>query len=191
MNTPLRVLTVCTGNVCRSPAAERLLRTSLDGLGLEIRSAGTGALVGHAIAAPMAERLRALGVDTTRFAARQLSPQMVQGADLVLALAREHRSAAVTLHPPAVRRAFTLREFARLTALVSPEDIDSAAVSGRAPDRLTALMRLAALNRGHATAPPADDDVIDPWGKDGSVYDASLSQISTAVAQILQALRTS
>ncbi len=43
---PFKILTVCTGNICRSPLAEGLLRKVLRGLPVEVSSAGTGALVG-------------------------------------------------------------------------------------------------------------------------------------------------
>ena len=51
------ILAVCTGNVCRSPAVERLLASKL-GPTVSVRSAGTHALVGHPISEPMAALLR-------------------------------------------------------------------------------------------------------------------------------------
>mgnify|MGYP002738687724 CR=1 FL=1 len=51
--SPYRILTVCTGNVCRSPAAERLLEHTLNP-SVTVRSAGTRALVGEPIHPPMA-----------------------------------------------------------------------------------------------------------------------------------------
>ena len=51
------ILTVCTGNICRSPAVERLLTRKL-GPTVSVSSAGTHALVGHPIAEPMASLLR-------------------------------------------------------------------------------------------------------------------------------------
>ena len=51
------ILTVCTGNLCRSPAAERLLASKL-GPTVKVSSAGTHALVGQPISEPMAALLR-------------------------------------------------------------------------------------------------------------------------------------
>ena len=50
------ILAVCTGNVCRSPAVERLLASKL-GPTVRVSSAGTHALVGHPISEPMAALL--------------------------------------------------------------------------------------------------------------------------------------
>ncbi|MCC7128594.1 MAG: hypothetical protein IT192_07250, partial [Microbacteriaceae bacterium] len=41
-----RILTVCTGNICRSPLAEALLAKELKGLPVAVESAGTGAIDG-------------------------------------------------------------------------------------------------------------------------------------------------
>jgi len=59
---PFSILTVCTGNVCRSPAVERLLSTEL-GPTVQVSSAGTHALVGHPISQPMAALLTASGIE--------------------------------------------------------------------------------------------------------------------------------
>src|SRR5690606_41368685 len=52
------LLIVCTGNVCRSPAIERLFRSAFaEGSGITVHSAGTGALVGEPIQGPMVQLL--------------------------------------------------------------------------------------------------------------------------------------
>jgi protein-tyrosine phosphatase len=185
----LTVLAVCTGNVCRSPAVERLLRLRL-GLddSIVVASAGTNALVGHPIAEPMAELLAGLGAETSGFAARRLTPAMVAAADVVVALTRAHRSAVVTLHPAAVRRSFTLRELARLVARVDPSALDEAAQGPGAGARLVALLPLAAAQRSSGPVTPEADDVVDPWRRQPSVYRESVTQISPAVDVLARAL---
>src|SRR5215217_9257195 len=107
------ILAVCTGNVCRSPAVERLLTSKL-GPTVTVSSAGTHALVGHPIAAPMGWLLLDSGVEPASFKARRLSEQMLKEADLILSMTRAQRGLVDELWPAAVRRTFTLREFARL-----------------------------------------------------------------------------
>jgi protein-tyrosine phosphatase len=82
---PFSILAVCTGNVCRSPAVERLLATKL-GPTVTVRSAGTHALVGHPISDPMAALLTDSGIEPDSFEARRLSENMLKEANLVLTM---------------------------------------------------------------------------------------------------------
>ncbi|KAE8764393.1 low molecular weight phosphatase family protein [Georgenia thermotolerans] len=180
------ILAVCTGNVCRSPAVERLLRPVLgNSEGVTVHSAGLGALVDAPIDEPMADLLRAQGADVGGFAARQITEPMVREADLILPLTREHRASVVALHPAAVRRTFTLRELARLADQVDRDELAAASWPGTSPaDRLAALVPLAAARRAHV---PAElDDVVDPFRRTPQVYKESLAQIVPAVQTIAQ-----
>lgn len=85
----MEILFICTGNICRSPMAEGLLRRMLAARavkGVAIRSAGTHAMDGrpaepHAVAAA-----RELGADISAHNARSLDREMVAGADLILVM---------------------------------------------------------------------------------------------------------
>jgi protein-tyrosine-phosphatase len=89
------VLLVCTGNICRSPLAEALLKRELDQRGtdgIEVSSAGTGAWEG----APASEGayLVALehGLDLSSHRAQLLTRDVVKESDLILTMARHHRA---------------------------------------------------------------------------------------------------
>lgn len=114
----LSVLFVCVGNVCRSPLAQGLLEHRLAELGaagrVEVSSAGVRATPGAAIHPTSLSDLRALGGDLDGFGARRLSDAMVRDADLVLAATRNVRSAVLHESPAAMRRSFTIVEFAEL-----------------------------------------------------------------------------
>jgi len=91
----MNVLLVCTGNTCRSPMAEEILRQALAARGIEgitVASAGTGAWDG----APVSEGayLVALehGLDLSGHRARLLTREVVEEADLILTMARHHRA---------------------------------------------------------------------------------------------------
>lgn len=183
-----RVLTVCTGNICRSPQAEQLLRLGLAAVpGVEVASAGTGALVDHPQTPQSAAIATRFGVtDASAHRARQLERQMIIDSDLVLALAREHRRHVVEEVPAAVRKTFTLREFALLAASVTDDDLDDA----RSPldgDSLDAKLRaavVAAASLRGVVAPfeNADDaDVVDPYRQSDEVYETSAAQLVPAV----------
>lgn len=176
-----RVLHVCTGNICRSPMAERLMVLGLAQRSLtdvEVTSAGTWGHSGSPMEPHALTTLAEYGVDGEDFRARELVAEHVVAADLVLAATREHRAAAVVLQPRAAARTFTLREFARLVAAVDPAQLPfgDVAESGRA------LVRLAAAQRGLVPPDsPRDDDLSDP-------YHAPASQFARCAALVEQAL---
>jgi protein-tyrosine phosphatase len=197
--SPLRVLVVCSGNICRSPAVERLLSARLGAAvqgrpvtgslmpAIEIGSAGTGALVGRPMTRAMAHLVQEHGGDPAGFTSRQLEASMIRSADLVIGLTRKHRSAVVELVPAAVRRTFTLRELARLAADVDPSSLPGA--NATTADRLRALVPLAALRRGLAPHRPADDDVVDPFRGDAALYERSFGQLLPAVETLTAVVR--
>lgn len=182
------VLMVCTGNVCRSPVGERLLLVKLQqrlggsSTSVTVASAGVRALVGSPMMAASHERLLALGGDADGFAARALHVDIVTGADLILAMARDHRRAVVQMQPSAIRRVFTLRELARLA-----QTVDAGSLTPSSPsERLRALLPLAAAQRGQ-TPPlrPQDDDVVDPYGASSTVHRRAAAHIEEALTQLV------
>jgi protein-tyrosine phosphatase len=161
-----RILHVCTGNICRSPMAERLTRAGLERrLGPDadrflVESAGTWGHSGSPMEPHALSTLASYGIDGADFRARELVAEHVVGADLVLGATREHRAAAVVLHPRAASRTFTLREFARLVSAVEPAQLTADDVVERA----RALVRAAAGRRGLVPPDsPSDDDLVDPY----------------------------
>lgn len=187
------ILTVCTGNICRSPLAESLLRLLLGGLPVTVHSAGTHAMAGDGMT-PQNQRIASdLGVQQPQtHRAKQLSLEHLREADLVLALGREHRRAIVELLPRASRQTFTLREFARLAQVVTADDLEQQ--RGSTPiDHLRGAVEAAALLRG--TIPPlenpSDDDVVDPYRQSDEVYRLSADQLVPAVHTTALLLRRS
>ena len=115
-----RVLVVCVGNICRSPTAEWLLRHRLKRDGVIIESAGLAALVGNPID-PIAESVLAdHGVSAAGHVARQLTPDMINAADIVLVMDRRHMSAVHAQVPHARGKTFLLGRWQNDAAVPDP-----------------------------------------------------------------------
>jgi protein-tyrosine phosphatase len=95
-------------------------------------------------------------------------------------MTRAQRGLVVELWPPAVRRAFTLREFARLLSWVDP----AALPAGSPAERLRAAVPLAAAV-GRERMSSDEDDVVDPFRLSKAVYEASFAQIASAVDAVV------
>lgn len=187
------ILFVCTGNVCRSPAAERLLRRDLDRVGggiaglsgVDVSSAGTGALVGDPVSPPMAALMEQVGADASGFAARQLTPSLVRTADLIITMTSAHRRETVTMLPAAVQRTFVLGELAHMLDGVDGDEIAAAGgASGSTSDRIRAAMTVAKRHRTPGVDPA--EDIVDPYGRSNSVYATSFEQIQAALEPLLR-----
>lgn len=180
---PFRILAVCTGNICRSPMAERLLQHGLDAASpgsFSVRSAGTGALVGSAMDPQVEGYVHVFGASAEGFVSRQLTAGILQGQDLVLALTREHRSRIVELSPALLKKTFTLRELARILPGVPGE-------SGAAPaDRWRLALTRALRARTRHAVDPKEDDVVDPYGRADHVYQQMMRELSPAVQSLIE-----
>ena len=159
-----QVLLVCTGNICRSPMAEALLRSALQrhpgDAAPAVASAGTIARDG-APAMPEAVKAAAeLGVDVSSHSAHRLRPEDIRDADLIVGMAAEHLEDVQALVPDAQSRTFTLKELVRLL-----EDTGSRPVDATASDVGVAVVVSDAHRRRTGSPAIADeDDVMDPLG---------------------------
>ncbi len=152
-----RVLFVCTGNQCRSPMAEALLRAKLpEDSRIQVASAGT---IGNGTPPPdhavrlMAER----GLDIEDRPSRPLDHEMLEEADLVVAMARQHLVEVGAMAPAALERSFTLTDL-----------LDRAGqASGRGPEEsVSHWARRMSAGRTPASilSLPSSGDIPDPIG---------------------------
>lgn len=173
MTERFTVLFVCVGNVCRSPLAEAVLRARLDErLGdlsdaVTVESAGIKALVGSPVDPMVVSELERLGLPTPSGTARQLTSDMVKRADLVLTASKDLRSDVLEKTPSALRRTFTIREFAAL-------------VNGAKSASPKALVAEAVRRRSAANV--RDYDIADPRGRGSRAHRKAADLIAVSVS---------
>lgn len=85
----MRVLFVCTGNICRSPFAEAVARRE----GVDVESAGLTAYAGDESPEDAIAVARELGFDLSSHRARPLSEDMLERADVIVGMTAAHVSA--------------------------------------------------------------------------------------------------
>jgi protein-tyrosine-phosphatase len=116
---PLRVLFVCTGNICRSPMAEGLARHHARQRGLALSCASVGLIARDGM--PATEHgvitLAAKGIDIGGHRARRLGGAEVDWADLVVAMEEEHRLAVREFPEAKAKPVVLLSEWAGEPAL--------------------------------------------------------------------------
>ena len=192
----MEILTVCTGNICRSPLAEAVLDQRLGDIGVRVSSAGVQGLRNAPMTPEAAQLAIGQGASAERVAAhrsRRLTPAMLAAPDLILAMTRGHRRDILALAPGRLRATFTVREFARLAEHLSDDDLVTVAAAdvGDASARLRSVIAHLAAQRGAVVAPAdaRDDDVIDPYLQSAAVYERSTTQMMPGLAQVERVLR--
>jgi len=205
----VRILTVCTGNICRSPVAERLLQAGLDQAvpgGFVVTSAGTRAMVGDPMQPASAEIVRTYGGNPDHFAARQLTGKILRGVDLVLTMTSGHRGDVLQLDASLLKRTFTIREFARMLDVLDERATAAETAGEPTPagpgthddgDPLAANSafwralpaRAAAVRHLTLPADSAENDIIDPYRRSPDVYRQMEDELAPAIVSVLRHAR--
>lgn len=177
------LLIVCTGNECRSPAAELLLGEALGPAAARFRiiSAGTSAAVGVPLDPVIGELLQDRGIDPSRFRSRRLDRAMLESADLILTATSDHAAAAGRILPTIVRRTVTLKRLARFAPFI----LETGEPPGRAADRIGWIKAGIPLARARAAETRrGSDDLADPKGRSRRAYAATVTDLERACAAI-------
>ncbi|MBP1965732.1 low molecular weight protein arginine phosphatase [Paenibacillus aceris] len=189
----LRILFVCTGNTCRSPLAEGLLRIRVhqEGLAAEVRSAGVSAMTGAPISHNSASLLQEAGFDgSIRSLAIQESE--VKWADIILTMTTGHKRTVIQRFPGAVEKTFTLKEYVEddhhiLQAIEEREKLVTEVQLKQALSQtVTAEERNRIYSLEHAIP---DYDISDPFGGSLEVYRQTAKEISGSLDKLVKKLR--
>jgi len=164
------ILTVCTGNIHRSPLAAALLGTWAEWYlppavadTVRVGSAGLAAPVGSPMGARVQRIAAALGADGSAHLASQITDQRIAESGLVLVATRRQRDEVLGRVPAALRKTFTIREAGRIASRLTPP------TGPRTGSDLAAIVAKLADQRATPAAPD-DDDVLDPQGLGDEAY---------------------
>ncbi|MBE7681685.1 low molecular weight protein arginine phosphatase [Paenibacillus sp. P13VS] len=186
------ILFVCTGNTCRSPMAEGLLRklAAERGIQVEVRSAGVAAASGmpisrHAEAVLRDHQAEGPGQST------QLDASLIGWADLVLTLTRSHKQHVMQVFPDSVHKTYTLKEYV--------ENDDQVLNDLQELDSLFATLELKRALGQEILASERERvieirqripsfDISDPFGGSRDDYNIAAAEIRTALDRLLDKL---
>jgi len=176
---PLRVLFVCTGNICRSPMAAAItkMRTAERGINAQVASCGLmksgRATTEHGIAV-MAD----WGVDMSNKVSRQIDSGLVRGSDLILAMATHHARRVVGEDPSGRHKVFLLRELVGMAITIGPRLVDAGQTEREW------LRQADKIRRVNYKDDQPELEIEDPIGQPRPAYEAMQQELD----QLLQTL---
>jgi len=191
-----RVLLVCTANICRSPAAARLLAGRL-GASIEFESRGTHAVPGAGMCDVAANWVMmnsgsaggVAGGAERGHVSRQLELADVRASTLILTASQQQRAKVIELRPSAQVRTFTMAQAARIAQWRGLAARSGMPAGADLPDRLLWLAEELDAHRGTAPRPEPEslDDLPDPHqgGRHADVFGAMLAAVEAFCAPLL------
>ncbi len=180
--TKLKILIVCTGNICRSPMAEAFLKDKFKKANLDFEVSSAGILT-QELRPPsqVIEVMKTYGLEISEHSSRLLDAIDLQEFDLILGMAKEHVREIAVMAKNKLNHTFTIKEFVYRASAVGPkrqtESIDdwlSLVVQGRRFEELLGA--------------DLELDVVDPLDKGGDAFKdvaSELDQITTQVVHLL------
>lgn len=186
------ILFVCTGNTCRSPMAEALLRKMAKdrGVDVEARSAGVAAMDGISMSRHAEAVLRDHEIDEF-LTSKSLKPDAVAWSDLILTLTQSHKQQVIRNFPHAADKVFTLKEYVEDDegVLNDLKELDGLYATWEVKRSLGQELTNGERERLIEIQQRVPSfDISDPYGGSREDYDLAAAEIRAAIERLLDKL---
>jgi protein-tyrosine-phosphatase len=174
----MRIHFVCTGNLCRSPMAEALLRHSLADRGctdIEVSSSGTWAYYGHPATQEAIDAVSVRGGDLLEHLSRPVDKQEIDESDLVIAMTSVHVRELLNVVPEVADKLVMMKEIKE----IEPEAF---------PTEATREQKLNALLKGKRPKRRRALDVDDPMGMPYGAYERAVGELQDGIDVLVKLL---
>lgn len=111
----MKIVFVCTGNTCRSPMAEALMKakTNSENIDIQVDSCGTGVYESESVNTKAINALATLGIKDFEHKSRQLTAQDIYSADIVLTMTQQQKLSITKVYSEYKYKIFTISEYTR------------------------------------------------------------------------------
>jgi protein-tyrosine phosphatase len=172
--------------------AEQMLiqKAEKNKLPITVVSAGVMAMTGDPMTPQSADAMTKRGFTPTKHISQDLTPKLLEEADLVLTVTLDHRGAIARMLPKASKYSFTIDEFARLTSFLRADPEFQEEFKKKPKETrdqyLKRAMQEAVLLRGMVPTNLDPKDVIDPYGESIEVYNQVAEHIDVMLEIIVE-----
>lgn len=179
MSQELNILFVCTGNICRSAAADALASMYFRHAPIHVSSAGIRGLINHPIQPTVGTILLNAGIDASSFRSQRLTNSIAMKQDVILCFEKRQRSSIVSLAPSMVKHTYLLTDFANMCRYA---DINGMIPNSDIAGRIRYIDSISQMLRAHV---PEGADIDDPYGKQEEDYQRAVYETAMALKMII------
>ncbi|WP_117168410.1 low molecular weight protein arginine phosphatase [Paraliobacillus sediminis] len=192
------VLFICTGNTCRSPMAEALLKHKSN---FEVKSAGIFASNGSPASQGTIDALQTANIKVEH-QSQPVSEQLLDWADLILTMTMQHKQTVTMQYPQVHDKTYTLKEYTLLDGQSTWEQLKKAYVrleekralvvaekdQNQSEQQLRAFLREDQDEIDRLEAELPNFDISDPYGGDAATYQQTLEEMDKYVDLLIETL---